>query len=253
MTERGTRTRAEWGNTRRRYLEKLAATQNIELVLRDRVWAVTPDGRWVALPGVTATSNPDLWWLGYRRDEFRRREAVGAILLCASVDRPLLDFGLPTAFIGEIEHDLSVGNEREQLYFNVLHRSGRFELQLRGGRSVDITRRLGEMSWLRRPGDATGRNAVGEAKVPYERASQDRGQDRGAEARFFARWVDAALRPLDPIDLRDGAVYLLQAHLTDGVPRSAALRRIAARGGPSDLPRDLAEQHDHYAHGRPRR
>jgi hypothetical protein len=26
-----------------------------------------------------------------------------------------------------------------------------------------------------------------------------------------------------------------------------------ARGGPSDLPPDFAEQHDHYAHGAPKR
>jgi hypothetical protein len=31
------------------------------------------------------------------------------------------------------------------------------------------------------------------------------------------------------------------------------LRRILARGGPADLPVDLAQQHDHYAHGAARR
>jgi len=228
---------------RRNYLAKLAETQGIRMELRDRVWAVTSDGHWVALPGVTATSNPDLWWLGYRRDEFRERNAIGAILLCASVDRPLRDFGLPAAFIDEIERDLSVGNEREQLYFNVVYRGGRFELLLKGGRAVDITGRLGDTTWLRQ------RSTVKETPVRYEAA----GDDRHLEShRFFARWVDDALRPIDPIDLRVGGVYLLEARLVDAAPRSAALRRIAARGGPSNLPRDLAEQHDHYAHGRPR-
>ena len=254
------KTKSEWSELRSQYVANLTATHGIRLRLRDRVWAVTDDGRWIALPGVTATSNPDKWWLVYMRDEFRQRGAVGAILLCASVDQPLLDFGLPANFIGEIEPHLSVGNGREQLYFNVLRRGTRFELQLKDGRSVDITRRLGDVSWLREARAAASgqeasvasapRGAVAEARLDYGRVGDVRSGD---DHRFFARYVDEGLQPLDPIDLRNEAVYLVEARLMNAAPRSRALRRIIARGGPSGLPRDLAEQHDYYAHGSRRR
>ena len=195
-----------------------------------------------------------------RAPRARQRGAVGAILLCASVDQPLLDFGLPANFIGEIEPHLSVGNGREQLYFNVLRRGTRFELQLKGGRSVDITRRLGDVSWLREARAAASgqeasvasapRGAVAEARLDCGRGG---GVRSGDDHRFFARYVDEGLRPLDPIDLRNEAVYLVEARLMNAAPRSRALRRIVARGGPSGLPRDLAEQHDYYAHGSRRR
>jgi hypothetical protein len=253
------KTKTEWFVIRQQYLADLAASRGLRLALRDRVWAVTEENDWVALPGVTATTNPDQWWLGYLLQEFRDRRAVGAILLCASVDQPLLDFGLPAALIAEIEPHLSTGNQRAQLYFNLFRRGHRFELQLKGGRSLDITNRLGDVSWLR-PGAAaktppvalagTKQAVVAETKATYGGA----GNRPPAEGdRFFARYSADGLQPLDPVDLESGTIYLVQARPMGAVPRSAALRRIAARGGPADLPSDLAEQHDHYAHGRPRR
>ena len=133
-------------------------------------------------------------------------------------------------------------------------------LQLKDGRSVDITRRLSDVSWLREARAAASgqeasvasapRGAVAEARLDYGRGGDVRSGD---DHRFFARYVDEGLRPLDPIDLRNEAVYLVEARLMNAAPRSRALRRIVARGGPSGLPRDLAEQHDYYAHGSRRR
>ena len=258
------RSRSEWQSTRKAYLESLHRARHLRLQLRHRVWAVTDDGAWVALPGVTATSNPDLWWLSVRRDDYRERRALGAILLCASADEPLRDFGLPADLVAEIEPHLSLGTERPLLHFTVIRRHSRFELQLKGGRALDITDRLGDVSWI---AGSTPRSSARAAAPPVSSAADHpltaeaapgygatahSGPEPG-ELRFFARASDTGLEPVDPVELQRGAVYLVRATRTAGVPRSTALRRILARGGPEDLPRDLSAQHDHYAHGGPRR
>jgi len=243
-----TKTKADWQIVRQHYLEQVRA-RGVVLTLRDRVWASTDDGRCVALPGVTATTNPDQWWLGYDKDEFHRRGAVGAILLCDSIGGPLLDFGLPADVIRDIEPDLPAGTQRPQLYFNVFRRSGnRFELQLRGARPFDITGRRGDVSWLV-PATEVGTLGHGHSVVAESAATDAKLQDH----RFFAKLVRGVLEPLDPVNLEQDATYLVHAQKVDAVPSSAALRRIVARGGPSDLPPDFAEQHDHYAHGAPKR
>src|SRR5712691_10964398 len=145
-------TRTQWADLRAQYLDGVAARHRIRLRLCDHVWCVTEAGEWVALPGVTATANPDQWWLVYRRDKFRERRAIGAILLCASPDppdQPLLDFGLPESLITSIEPHLARGSSKADLHFNVFRRGDRFQLQLKGVRPLDITECLGNLSWLR--------------------------------------------------------------------------------------------------------
>jgi len=61
------------------------------------------------------------------------------------------------------------------------------------------------------------------------------------------------MRVRDPIDLGTEGTYLVRARKVDGAPSNSALRRLVARGGIPDLPPDFAEQHDHYAHGAPKR
>lgn len=237
--------KADWSDIRKQYLAGLA-TKGIRMTLHDRVWGVTDDRRWVALPGVTATTDPDHWWLTYEREQFARRSAVGAILLCASRNEPLRDFGLPAGFIREIEGSLPVGRQRPLLSFNVFRRGSGFDLLLKGGRRLDITRWLGDLSWLIRP-EAHG--VVAESPELVERK-----EGRHVEQlKFFARVAKSRLEPLDPVEFGEGAVYLVSARRVDSAPGTPSLRRILAREGPPDLPADFAEQHDFYAHGSPKR
>jgi hypothetical protein len=177
--------------------------------------------------------------------------------------RALRDFGLPAGLISEIEPHLSIGTERPQLYFTVVRRRSRFELQLKGGRSLDITDRLGDLSWIAgatahqartivaRASPAAGHSMAAE-KAAGHTVSSDSAPEPG-ELRFFARASGSGLQPVDPVAFDRGALYLVRAVRTEDAPRSTALRRILARGGPEDLSRDLATQHDRYAHGAPRR
>lgn len=175
-----------------------------------------------ALPGVTSTSAPDLWWLAIARDDYRQRRTVGVILLCAGVDEPLRDFGLPAHLIAGIESQLSVGSERPHLDFTVVRRGSRFELQLKGGRALDLTDRLGNLSWI----DRSARRALEPAA-----STPDAGAHGGVLATEAGERYGAVVdSPAEDLELR-----------------------FFGRGGPADLPRDLADQHDHYAHGAPRR
>ena len=240
------RTRRErWRDLRADYVRSLRA-RGVNLTLRDRIWAMTEDRRWVALPATTSTQNPDHWWLAFSRDEFHKRDALGAILLCASSDGPLLEFALPGEVLRELEPDLPLGNQRPLLSFNIHRKGRRFERQLRGGRAFDLTERRGDVSWLRRP-------PVGMTDALRVAENTPAFHSEPAEQCFFASLVDGALRPLDPIDLGAEGTYLVRARKVDGAPSNSALRRLVARGGIPDLPPDFAEQHDHYAHGAPKR
>lgn len=58
----------------------------------------------------------------------------------------------------------------------------------------------------------------------------------------------------EPVRFPEGAevvVALVEKPTTDGEDLNAVLLRHAGRG--ENLPRDLADQHDHYAHGKPKR
>jgi hypothetical protein len=57
----------------------------------------------------------------------------------------------------------------------------------------------------------------------------------------------------DPVQLPEGAevvVALIEKPQTNGEDLASLLLRHAAVG--QDLPSDLAEQHDHYVHGKPK-
>jgi hypothetical protein len=58
----------------------------------------------------------------------------------------------------------------------------------------------------------------------------------------------------EPMCFPEGAevvVQLVEKPISNGEDLNAMLLRHAGRG--RDLPSDLAEQHDHYAHGKPKR
>jgi predicted DNA-binding antitoxin AbrB/MazE fold protein len=69
----------------------------------------------------------------------------------------------------------------------------------------------------------------------------------------FARYCDGVFQPLDPVDLADGQLCQIAARCVQSVPALESFRRIIALGGIAGLPADFAEQHDHYAHGAPRK
>jgi len=62
----------------------------------------------------------------------------------------------------------------------------------------------------------------------------------------------------EPADLQEGAeVYVgsanpLSVETTSEKPRTLAERLKHVIGGVKDMPSDLAEHHDHYAHGAPK-
>ena len=49
---------AEWAGIRQQFIDH-ATRQGVSLRLRDRVWAVSPKGEWVALPGSSDSPNAD--------------------------------------------------------------------------------------------------------------------------------------------------------------------------------------------------
>lgn len=248
---------AEWAAIRRKFLGH-AAAHGVQLTLRDRVWAITDDGRWVALPGTSDSPDADKWWLGSDPDKLRARKAAGVILLCQSRGGPLYPIGLPDTLLETIEPKLA-RNDR-QLFFNVAHRGGRFLLQLRGGDELDVTANLDDLSWL--AGEPEGSHASRMHSFVAEGIPASSGHPihaRIADApeplthRFFAIAKNKSLQPLDDVALEPGTVYLIEAREAATVPANASLRRILARGGPESLPVDFAERHDHYAHGAGRR
>ncbi len=248
----------DWAEIRHRFLDQ-AAPQGTRLTLRDRVWAVTPGGAWVALPGTSDSPVTDKWWLGCDPEKLRARRPLGVILLCQARAGPLYAIGLPQAVLRDVAPRLS-RNDR-QLFFNVVRRGDRFLLQLRGGDEVDVTARLGDISWANDGGDAalasvreSGAGAVAEGSPGRSiHADPDTPARDEATHRFFAVVKNGALYPLDEITLESGSLYLVSVREASAVPGNSSLRRIVARGGPDDLPSDFAERHDYYAHGAGRR
>jgi hypothetical protein len=133
-------------------------------------------------------------------------------------------------------------DSRGECKLNLVRRAGRYALKLPGEVDVDVTDARGDLSWL-----IPGRIAA--AVVP-EPVPRDASPDVAVgESAFFARVRRGLLEPLDATGLPEGSLVRVRAAVATSVPGIAALRKIVAAGGPADLPSDLAERHDHYAHG----
>ncbi len=148
------------------------------------------------------------------------------------------------------------------MFFNVVRRDERFLLQLRGGEELDVTRHVGDVSWIAngdaRPIEGRRSSTHGESvsETPAETstyAPTAAPPETEATSRFFATAKNKALHPLDDVNLEAGSFYLVDIRKVQTVPGTSSLRRILARGGPGDLPADFAERHDYYAHGTNRR
>jgi hypothetical protein len=237
---------AEWVKIRQRFLED-ARRRGVSLALRDRVWAVTPDERWIAIPGTSDSPVPDKWWLGCDPEKLRTRRPIAIILLCQARGGAVHAISLPATAFRALEGRLS--RNQRQVSFNVVRRGSRFILQLRGGEEFDVTDRVDDLSWAtdEKPYRESPTSDLVLETAPAEYAAGS------TKFRFFAVAENGNLRPLDEVALEPGSFYLVEAGHVPAVPATRALRRILARGGPADLPSDLADQHDHYAHGAARR
>ncbi len=225
-----------WDGPKREYLERLGA--EFRLDRRGGRWATGPGGT----IGIMASDTRDgeHWWFGLDAGEFERRGALGVVLLCQA-NGLLVDFGLPAERIRELLPKLGRDQSRGERKLNLVRRADRYVLQLPGGPEVDVTEARGHLSWLIPKRDS----ARGSPRQVRERGPEDTAD----EHIFFARVRRGVLEPLDPIALTDGSLVRVRVTPVPSVPGIAALRRIVAAGGPRDLPEDLAERHDHYAHG----
>jgi hypothetical protein len=248
---------AEWANIRQQFIDR-SAERGVSLTLRDRVWAVTSTGEWIALPGTSDSPIPDRWWLGCDPEKLRTRGPLGIVLLCQARGGRLHAIGLSGRRFWGFEAKLSKNGR--QVFFNVVRRGERFLLQLRGGEEVDVTEGVDDISWI--ADGHRGETASGGVPSPsrHEPVPEQETKDTlerevppTAPTRFFAVVKDGALHPLDDVALEAGALHLVEIRGAPAVPGSRSLRRILARGGSTDLPPDFAEQHDHYAHGAARR
>ena len=69
-----------------------------------------------------------------------------------------------------------------------------------------------------------------------------------------AHFDGRAIIPDEPLDLRPNQALIVQIELIEGGTEESALAWIAANAVDSDaLPNDLADQHDHYLYGRPKK
>ena len=251
---------AQWAHIRQEFVDR-TADRGVHLALRDRVWAMTRTGEWVALPGTSDSPIADRWWLGCDPEKLRERQPLGIVLLCKAREGSLHAIGLPRTLFLDFEPKLS--RNAKQVFFNVVRRGTRFLLHLRGGEELDVTAHLDDLSWIangersdqrarrmpHRPAPLT-QDLVKEAPENSPRAEEP---SPAPATRFFAVVKNGALQPLDEVTLESGSLYLVELRAAPSVPGNRSLRRILARGGPGDLPVDFAEQHDHYAHGAGRR
>ncbi|MBM4439528.1 MAG: hypothetical protein FJ027_03840 [Candidatus Rokubacteria bacterium] len=183
-------------------------------------------------------AQPGRWWLGLNEQAFTGDdEARGVVLLCdAGAD--VIDFWFSAAEIRDLLPRLSVTNGERK--FNVVRRRERFFLQIPGGEEIDITGKRRNLAWVTSSPPASPLPDPAEVLPPWHPP-------------FLARVRKGRLEALDPIRLEEGAVVLVRVVPAPAVPRQAALRRIVAAAGAESLPADFSEQHDHYAHGAPRR
>lgn len=232
--------RSRWDERKRAFLDSVRRERGVAIELEHRTgsrWARCPAGA-VAVLG--SGDHGGKWWFGVRDEEFLRRNPLGVILLC-DAEEGLFHLGLAARRVRELLPQLSREGGRGERKLNLFRRGSRFVVQIPGGRDVDVSDARGDLSWLlaaRSPASGVG-----------EPPSHVDGGLEGVPLAFFARVRKGVLEPLDAIALSDGDVVRVVATPAPTVPRSAALRRIVARGGPASLPRDFAEKHDHYAHG----
>ena len=214
--------------------------------LSDRVWAETRDGRRVAVLAAAENQN-GRYWLGVSRARLLERRTAGVVFLCKPSRGDVIVVGLDATALRALLPGLGV-SKRGDVQFNIVPKGTRMILQAPHGEDVDLTPRIGDLSWL---GARSEVGRVAETVARYER-SPDETAAVAPPYRFFATIEGGRLVPTDPVDLPDGAVVLVEAQRVAGAPTSRALRRIAALRGPEDLPPDFAERHDAYAHGKPR-
>lgn len=233
-------TRAErWDQAKRRYLQaaELRTGATFRLEGRGARWASGPAGT-VAIMA-SGSRDGEHWWFSLEPDEFERRGALGLILLCGPSEPPL-DFPIPRARVLDVLPQLRRDRLRGEVKLNLALQAGRYVIQVPEGRDVDVTSALGDLSWL--AGGSHGQGPAPGERVPTPNALRE-------DAAFYAYVRRGVLEPLDSPGLPDGTLVIVRATVAPSVPGIAALRRIVASGGPTDLPTDLAERHDHYAHG----
>ena len=228
----------KWDGKKRAYVQAVSA-HGVTLALEGRRgarWATSPRGT-IGILGASEAPGGGRWFLGLNEAQFRERRAVGLILLCEQGDETI-DFVLPAerleTFLGQLSQ---VAGERK---INLVRSRGRYIIQIPGADGADVTNTRGALDWLRPSGRDTDRRRV---------AAPPRAALQTPQGRFFARVRRGRLEPIDRVDLVEGEVVLVRTERVPGAPRHSSLRRILALGGPRDLPVDLAEHHDRYAHG----
>jgi len=179
------------------------------------------------------------WWLGLNEREFvGSDDARGVVLICETAS-DLVDLWFSADEIRELLPRLTARDGERK--FNVVRRRDKFFLQIPGLGEKDITPKQGDTAWL--TGARAGREILSSPPRDFPVWYPP----------FLARVRKGRLEPLDPTSLEEGAVVVVRLSTAPTVPRQAALRRIVAAAGTTDLPADFAEQHDHYAHGARRR
>ena len=233
----------KWHEKKCEYLAGLA-NRGISATLgarRGARWASTPSGV-VGILGASEHPAGDHWWFGIREHEFRERQAIGVILLCES-EHDVLDFGLTAARLLELLPRLGADRRSGERKLNLVRRDERYLLQIPGESPVDVTDARHDVKWLLGSGDPAASATSARHGSPKVSAS-------AAETyHFFAQVKGGVLKPLDPVDLQDGEILLVEARRVATAPGHASVRRIVAAGGPAELPRDFATRHDVYAHG----
>jgi hypothetical protein len=123
---------------RREYVRKLQE-KGIDLKLDRGIWGLLGN-QWVALP-FSSELGTGKWWLGVLEKEVVKRRPVIA-LLCQSDSGDLFDIIIhPEQFAG-MSGGLTVA-KNGQYMIDVDSSGGRFLLKIPGGRSVDVSDRLG--------------------------------------------------------------------------------------------------------------
>jgi hypothetical protein len=233
----------KWDERKKAYLRYIARS-GVALALdgrRGARWAKGPRGV-VAILGASEAPGGGRWFLGLNEEQFQERNPVGLVLLCEQGEK-LLDFAVPAERLRTLLGGLSkVRGERK---INLVRVRDRYVIQVPGSEGADVTDTLGNLGAL---GSSTDTPASSAGTPSTKEVAGSRG-----ERRFFAKVRRGRLVPLDPIELKDGEVLLVEIERIPAAPGHASLRHIVALGGPSDLPSDLATQHDHYARGTPRR